>query len=147
MAAGYTLITHIQKDKLPTALDRVVDRALDLGQMELLGNLERNSPVDDTNLQNSWFPLGRSRLERLVRSSAKYAKFVNDGTGIYGPRGKLITPKTKKALAFEYKGAMVVVKSVKGIKPRRYVEKSINETEKRGDEFIIRAAMEAKGLL
>jgi hypothetical protein len=42
---------------------------------------------------------------------------------------------------------MVVVKSVKGIKPRRYVEKSINETEKRGDEFIIRAAMEAKGLL
>lgn len=147
MAAGYTVVTNLRKEALHMTTGKVVNRAMDLSQMELIGNLKRNSPVDEGYMQNSWFPLRFSTLNRMVRSSAKYTPFVNDGTGIYGPKGQKIRPRTKKALAFNYKGAKVVVKSVKGIKPRKFVEKSINQTEKRSDEFVIRAAMEFKGLL
>jgi len=147
MPPGYTLVTNLRKEALHMTMGKVVNRAMDLSQMELIGNLKRNSPVDEGYMQGSWFPLRFSTLNRMVRSSAKYTPFVNDGTGIYGPKGQRIRPKNKKVLAFQYKGAKVVVKSVKGIKPRRFVEKSITQTEKRSDEFVIRAAMEFKGLL
>lgn len=144
---GYTLITTLKKGEPRGTTQKVVNRAMDLSQMELIANLKKNSPVDEGNMQGGWFPLRYSMLNRLVRSPQKYTPFVNDGTGIYGPRGQKIRPKSKKALAFTYKGAKVVVRSVKGIRPRKFVERSINDTEKRGDEFVIRAAMEFKGLL
>lgn len=147
MTPGYTVVTNLRKEALHMTMGKVVNRAMDLSQMELIGNLKRNSPVDEGNMQGGWFPLRFSTLNRLVRSPQKYTPFVNDGTGIYGPKGQRIRPKNKKALAFKYKGATVVVKSVKGIKPRRFVEKSITQTERRSDELCIRAAMEFKGLL
>jgi hypothetical protein len=73
---------------------------------------------------------------------------MNDGTGIYGPRGQVIRPKSKKALKFTTKGGTTVfAKYVRGIKPRRFVEKSITQTERRNDEFLIRAVMENEGSL
>jgi hypothetical protein len=147
MVSGYTVVTNLRKEALPLVMGKVIDRAMDLSQMELLGNLKRNSPVDEGYMQNSWFPLRFSSLNRMVRSSAKYTPFVNDGTGIYGPKGRKIYPKKGKFLAFKYKGKKIAVPWVRGIKPRRFVERSINQTEKRSDEFVIRAAMEFKGLL
>lgn len=153
MPTGYTLITTLKKGEPRGTTQKVVNRAMDLSQMELIANLKKNSPFDEGNMQGGWFPLRYSMLNRLVRSPQKYTPFVNDGTGIYGPRGQKIRPKSKKgskskkALAFTYKGAKVVVRSVKGIRPRKFVERSINDTEKRSDEFVIRAAMEFKGLL
>lgn len=144
---SYTLITTLKKGEPKDTTKKVVNRAMDLSQMELIANLKKNSPVDEGNMQGGWFPLRYGMLNRLVRSPQKYTPFVNDGTGIYGPRGQRIRPRSKKALAFTYKGVKVVVKSVKGIRPRRFVERSISQTEKRGDEFVIRAAMEFKGLL
>jgi hypothetical protein len=147
MSPGYTLVTNLRKEALHMTMGKVVNRAMDLSQMELIGNLKRNSPVDEGYMQNSWFPLRFSTLNRMVRSSAKYTPFVNDGTGIYGPKGQKIYPKRGKFLSFKYKGKKIAVPWTRGIKPRRFVEKSINQTEKRSDEFVIRAAMEFKGLL
>ena len=46
-----------------------------------------------------------------------YALLVHDGTGLYGPKKRAITPKTKKALRFKPKGSsrFIIRRSVKGM--------------------------------
>lgn len=94
----------------------------------------------------------------FVRVTAAYAKYVEIGTGIYGPKHKKIEPKTKKALAFhsqkagaerfgiKYRrtGAMtaaserkygpgadfVVVKSVKGRKATPFLAPAVKTVAK-----------------
>lgn len=58
---------------------------------------------------------------------AKYGYWVHDGTGIYGPKGEPIVPKTKKVLAWRGSNGMVFARSVKGMKPRPYMKKAFEE--------------------
>ncbi len=53
----------------------------------------------------------------IVGTNVRYAAWLQGGTGIYGPSGKKIVPKEKKALAF----ALGVFHSVKGTPPRKYL--------------------------
>lgn len=48
-------------------------------------------------------PVGR------VGTNIEYALYVHEGTGIYGPKGQpyTIVPRSKKALAFVWKGAPI----------------------------------------
>ncbi len=52
-----------------------------------------------------------------VGTNLPYARWLQQGTGIYGPTGERIFPKTKKALAFNG----FVVRSIKGTPPRRFL--------------------------
>jgi phage gpG-like protein len=52
-----------------------------------------------------------------VGTNVFYARWLQEGTGIYGPTGQRIFPKTKKALAWDGH----VVRSIKGTPPRRYL--------------------------
>ncbi len=139
----------VRLDKSPGQMTKkAVRRTTDLTVMELRGNLQRNSPVDHGKMQGSWLIAGQytGELNQKIISSAVYTKWVNDGTGIYGPRGQLIRPKTARLLGpFKYKGKMIAVPYVRGIKPRKFVEKSIRETKRRVPEFTIRAVMETTG--
>ena len=80
------------------------------------------------------------------------AKWLDEGTGLFGPRHQKITPRAKKALAFHVgsfgkggslrltgkprKGAaglgatLVVVRSVRGMKPRPYVDRAIDTVKR-----------------
>ncbi len=66
-------------------------------------------------------------LAVLVGTNVKYARWVHDGTGIYGPRGVPIRPRTAKFLRFKPRGSrggrrgFVYVKSVKGMKPNTFL--------------------------
>jgi hypothetical protein len=60
-----------------------------------------------------------------VGTNVYYARWVHDGTGIYGPRKMKITPRTARALVFRSKiygakhgkwAGKVVVRSVKGMR-------------------------------
>lgn len=139
----------VRLDKSPEeTTKKAVRRAVDLSVMELRGNLQRNSPVDHGKMQGSWLIAGQftGELNQKIISSAVYTKWVNDGTGIYGPRGQLIRPKTGRLLGpFKYKGKMIAVPYVRGIRPRKFVEKSIRQTKRRVPEFTIRAVMETEG--
>jgi HK97 gp10 family phage protein len=139
----------VRLDKSPEeTTKKAVRRAVDLSVMELRGNLQRNSPVDHGKMQGSWLIAGQftGELNQKIISSAVYTKWVNDGTGIYGPRGQLIRPKTGRLLGpFKYKGKMIAVPYVRGIRPRKFVEKSIRQTKRRVAEFTIRAVMETEG--
>ena len=75
-------------------------------------------------------------------SYENYAEYVNRGTGLYGPFKQKIYPKNGKYLSFIYKGKRIAVPWTRGMKPRRFVEKSIESTERRIDEFLIRSAIE-----
>lgn len=61
----------------------------------------------------TWRGLPASRIGTPVR----YARFVHDGTGLFGPKKRKITPKTKKALRFKPKGSarFVIRRSVAGM--------------------------------
>lgn len=71
---------------------------------------------------------GGEVLVMRVGSGQYYARWVHDGTGIYGPRARKITPKTAKYLKFKWKkmgNKTFFFKSVKGIKPNPYLKDAL----------------------
>ena len=62
-----------------------------------------------------------------ITNDVHYLPFVNDGTGIYGPRHQRITPKHAKYLHFFWKGQEWFLKSVRGQKPQRFVERGVDD--------------------
>jgi hypothetical protein len=71
-----------------------------------------------------------------VGSKLKYALFVHEGTGLYGPKRQVIRPKNGKFLVFKSKKSKaksgkwkgkVVVPYVKGIKPNRFLTTALND--------------------
>ena len=76
------------------------------------------APVDTGFLRNNrsiQIDAGPSSLVGALTYHAHYALFVMRGTGIYGPTGQPITPKTANYLVFRGRdGATVYAKSVRG---------------------------------
>ena len=146
-----------------------------LTSQDLQGNIIENSPVDHGRLSGSWALKRISTLRYMVSTAVEYAKFVNDGTGIYGPSGKPIQSKQpgrkifpksgqklkftvggrtvfaesvqqpRKPLSFSVGGNHIFAMSVKGMKGRKYVEKSISQTEARKAQFVD-MALDKEGL-
>lgn len=58
-----------------------------------------------------------------IGTFVKYALLVHNGTGLYGPRHRRITPKRAKFLVFTPKGARgkVFARSVKGMPPNPFL--------------------------
>lgn len=93
--------------------------------------------IDTGNLQRSI----KAKLELhpggqgvRVGTNARHARYVHDGTGIYGPKRQVIRPKRAKALVFRSKTygqksgsfrGFVVVKSVKGMKPNPFLREAL----------------------
>lgn len=69
-------------------------------------------------------------LSVRIGTNVYYARWVHDGTGLYGPRHQVIKPKRAKALVWrsqlhgqksgKFRG-YVVVKSVKGMRPNPFL--------------------------
>lgn len=117
----------------------------------ILKELDHNSPYNRkwrsfkreklTHLDKSW----KSRKQGFglrIYNALPYARWLAEGTGIYGPRGSPITPTTKKALKFYYSfiHRWVVTRSVKGINPARF-QAMMNASQSRGTEIGVRKAM------
>ena len=113
---------------------------------ELWGLMRKESPTDHGALAGSWQLTKLGDFEYKVASDKTYALAVSTGTGIYGPKGVpfTIVPKTKKCLHFIWNGMAIFAKKVtiQGMKPNDYIERSIEGTEKRMDEFMQRALRE-----
>lgn len=56
-----------------------------------------------------------------TEATALYARYQEEGTGIYGPFKRSITPKNKDYMQFKINGHWVRTKRVKGVKPGRYM--------------------------
>lgn len=80
-----------------------------------------------------------------VGTNLEYALFVHEGTGIYGPRGQVIRPRTAKVLRWprvnnnyrstggprRYKGGRTAAYSyarfVRGVRPRPFLREALEE--------------------
>jgi hypothetical protein len=100
-----------------------------------LSRIRTNSPKRSGALSRSWVMEKVSELTYKISTSIKYAKWVNDGTGIYGS-GKPITPKRAKYLRFQIAGSIIFAKSVRGQKGQHYVEETVLQTENRVSSIV-----------
>ena len=108
----------------------------------MIRHLKINSPVDH-GLLRSWFFSKTSPDEVEIQTPAKYAPYVNDGTGIYGPYKTPIYSKAiGKPLAFQVGGKMVYTKMIRGQKGQKFVERSIAETQGKLAGYFIKAVHE-----
>lgn len=62
----------------------------------------------------------------IVGTDLAYMYYQHEGTGIYGLRGRPITPTRRKFLKFPAKGGgFVFAKSVKGVKPNPFLVRAL----------------------
>ena len=84
---------------------------------------------DITTEVESRFPFPR---RAQVGPGVVYGKFVEWGTGLFGPLSRRIVPRTKKALAWTGKGGTTMVRrSVAGMKPRPYMAPGLERAQGR----------------
>ena len=125
------------------------------------GQLRKDSPGQKTRMTaNSWQVTSVGETTATVTGSIVNL-WLDSGTGLYGPLRHLITPKAAKALAF-HRGTfgpggnlrlsgspragkagasaqLVVVRSVKGMKPRPFIKRALQSvTSKAGTDVIVK---------
>lgn len=91
---------------------------LDSATTDLLADMERDAPRD-TGAMTQTIEVAESDsgdvLARTITAPAEYASYQDTGTGIYGPTGARIYPKTARFLVFTTKdGTKVFARSVAG---------------------------------
>lgn len=91
---------------------------------------EKTAPIKTRNLKRDIQVINVSSKSVTIGNTLKasYAKFVHNGTGIYGPEKRKITPKKARALKTPYG----FKKSIKGQKANPYLENAFNEYVKSG---------------
>ena len=105
-------------DRLATSFDQIVTRQLAEETVEMIreGFEKEKDPYgkpwapirlrdgrilqDSGGLKASWFVKSLGKGTFTVASAKAYAKFHQEGTGIYGVSGQRIRPKKARALAF-----------------------------------------------
>ncbi len=86
----------------------------------------QKAPKDTGNLKAGW-EINIGTLKGTLRNKMDYAIFVHEGTGIYGPMKRAITPKSKSFLAWQKDGVWRFARSVKGMKPRPFLQEAVDE--------------------
>jgi len=125
-------------------MPKIQERGLKYTSDYMIERLQVFSPID-TGYLKGWFRYKQQKNMIDIRSPAQYAIYQDQGTKRHGA-------KNGKALVFDppkgWKGPIVkkgklkgkvVVKSVKGIKGKQFVQKSIDATTPRLKEFFIKA--------
>mgnify|MGYP001221486015 CR=1 FL=1 len=116
--------------------------ATDLQAQEVWGNLMENSPQKHGRLAGSWKLNQQGDMMYMIGTSVAYAAVMNDGSDPYE-----IFPRNASALRFEIGGQVIFAKRVKhpGIRGTGYIDRSIEQAENRGQEFI-EMALDSEGL-
>ena len=70
----------------------------------------------------------------IVTATAPYARFVHDGTGIYGPRGQMIRPRRARMLSWRDRdtGEQIFAKAVRGVPPRPFLIQALADCGLKG---------------
>lgn len=124
----------------PNKVKEINRLGLQYAGQEMVRTLMINSPVDH-GLLKMWHFSEQSDEEIHIRSPARYAVYVNDGT-----QPHWIEPKSAKALHWGGKGGPFSKGHyVGGITGRHFVEDSINDVEGRLDGYFLKAMEEVLG--
>ena len=104
------------------------------GMISLVEEIEargvKHAPVRTSDLANSiTSDVNQDGSEGRVKATAKHARYVHEGTGIYGYYKKRFTILPKKKKALFWPGGKHPVKKViqKGIRPNPFFKKALKE--------------------
>lgn len=114
--------SKVNMDRMSQFKEELLDQTSQKGKQILQGKTPR-----ETGAAASSYRVVRSKNQHTIRNEKKYLSWVNDGTGIYGPRHTRITPANSRVLHFSWKGREWFLKSVRGQKGQRFVERSMPE--------------------
>jgi hypothetical protein len=134
------LLVQVRKmlDAQANRIRQVPERAIQRGTFELLKLVQAKAPKKTSTLVRSIHAavrkLSADLIEGRVGTWLEYARYLEEGTGLYGPakRAIEIVPKSKKALfwgGYDENGGPLVRKKVvvKGITPRGYFAAAVAE--------------------
>jgi hypothetical protein len=82
-----------------------------------------------------------------VEATAPHSLFQEQGTGIYGPSGQPIRPKSAKVLAWSSGGKMHFAKQVKGSRPHWYMRTSAQQNRLNTQQNFEQAVAEVAAVL
>ncbi len=114
---------------------RAIDKAVELTATETWGNIAREAPTDEGRLAGSWTLTRKGQRVWSVATNVLYAEMVNDGTGIYGPAGRRITPKRAAVLVFKWMGQTWFRPSVAGQRKNPYADRAVEKAGRRAQDF------------
>lgn len=126
-----TVQVVINRAEMAKLLEEATKKQLTIQATRVQAAARQNCPVDNGTLRRSisFVITGTSPANMVARvgSNVEYAHYVEEGTGIYGPKRKRIVPRTKEFLRFMPKGAssFVFARSVKGMRGRHYLARAL----------------------
>jgi len=122
---GFVIDEKAMKKDIILMINKVFIRKLE----QLTGELTK---VKSGALKRGWFVTEIEPLLFVIDNEQEYAQYIDAGTGIFATKGypdyspmpgrHPIYPLKKKALAFRIGGMQIIVKSVKGIAPRKILQ-------------------------
>ena len=125
--------------------ERFRTELLDLVGEDGVLQMEAVTPRRTGRGANSYRLINKGADTREITNKTRYLPWVNDGTGVYGPRHQRITPKRANYLHFHWKGREWFVKSVRGQPPKRFVERGTNDIAKSVEKLSVIAARRTLG--
>ena len=66
-----------------------------------------------------------SEVRGEVYSDLDYARYVHEGTGLYGPTNRPIRPRRARALSWRAGGQRVFAREVRGAKPQPFLREAL----------------------
>lgn len=126
----------------PEQISETIEKGLDYSSEYVKDVLIQNTPKGKGVAVNSWSIQDNGEYTREVSNSKYYLPFINDGTGIYGKYHRPIVPVRSNVLVFEWHGKTWFLRSVKGQKPTKFVERSLESTRGKIEGLMIKAANE-----
>ena len=115
-------------------------RAVELTAIEAWGQVKRESPVDQGNLASRWDLTQKGEMEWSVYTNVAYALAVHEGRDPGpAPWGPIELWAKRKGLP---PGPVYGKIVYHGTEPNRFVDRAVDSTYDRVDEFITRAIRE-----
>ena len=101
----------------------------DAGAM-IVNVMVKEAPQGETKMLHSAhnIALEYKPIQVTIYPKMEYAKYVEFGTGIFGPKKSMIYPVNAKALAFKINGKWIFTKSSKGQKPNPFVQRTVERS-------------------
>jgi hypothetical protein len=119
--------------RAPELTQARVTVAMNKSLVRLQATAKSLAPVDQGILRGSllisptiW---NGSTATGSVGTNLAYSIYQEQGTGIYGPHGTPIRPKTKKVMAWNKNGTWHFAREVKGVRPKWYMRTSAEQNQ------------------
>lgn len=114
--------------RAPEITIKELSKAIGKTAFHIEAKAKQLAPIEHGNLRGSITTKGPTvtgmNVEARVGTNVEYARYQEEGTGIYGPNKTPIRPKTVRRLAWKKGGQWFFAKEVRGVKPKRFFKQA-----------------------